>query len=121
VTPRADADTVANDEAGVYNLTAAEGLGYSYRWDLNNDGKWDNEKFGSRTQASLNLAAKENRTVRLEVKNAFGRTAVRSFSFERPAADLSGATPLPDRPAPGTGKARQLPSVRQIAPSEVAK
>jgi NADH-quinone oxidoreductase subunit L len=120
VTPRADAETAGNDESGVYNVTAAPGLGYSYRWDLNNDGKWDNEKFGSRTQASLNLAAKENRTVRLEVMNAFGRTAVRSFNFERPAPDLSGAVPLPaDRPA--LGKVRQLPSIRQLAPSEVAQ
>jgi NADH-quinone oxidoreductase subunit L len=121
VTPRAEAELASNDESGVYNVTAAPGLGYSYRWDLNNDGKWDSEKFGSRTQASLNLAAKENRTVRLEVKNAFGRTAVRSFSFERPPVDLSGAAPIPaDHPAP-TGKVRQLPTIRQVAPSEVAK
>jgi len=93
VTPRAEAKVSANDESGVYSLTAAQGLGYSYRWDLNNDGKWDDkEQFGSKTQQSLNLAVKENRTVRLEVKNAFGRTAVRSFDFARPAPDRSGAT-----------------------------
>ena len=127
VTPRADAETVANDQAGTYAVTAAQGLGYSYRWDLNNDGKWDNEKFGPRTQASLNLAAKENRTVRLEVKNAFGRTAVRTFSFERPALDLSGASPLPGGDSPDPSKVRQAPSIRQVptvrqlAPNEVAK
>ena len=93
VAPRAEAKLDANEESGVYSLTAAQGLGYSYRWDLNNDGKWDDkERFGSRTQQSLNLAVKENRTVRLEVKNAFGRTAVRSFNFARPAPDRSGAT-----------------------------
>ena len=91
VAPRADA-RVSNDDAGAYNVSASQGLGYSYRWDLNNDGKWDNEKFGSKTEASVKLAARENRTVRLEVKNAFGRTAVGSFNLERAPVDLSGNT-----------------------------
>jgi NADH-quinone oxidoreductase subunit L len=90
VTPRVEAETHNNDDSGAYSLTAAQGLGYSYRWDLNNDGKWDTDKFGAQTEASLKLAVKENRTVRLEVKNAFGRTATRSFSFARPQPDLSG-------------------------------
>ena len=125
VTPRVEAELASNDDSGVYNVTAAEGLGYSYRWDLNNDGKWDNEKFGARTQASLNLAAKENRTVRLEVKNAFGRTAVRSFSFARPAPDLSGATGRPDdangNSPPAAVKVRQLPQIKQLIKPEEAK
>ena len=109
VTPRAVAQMDRNDESGAYSLTAADGLGYSYRWDLNNDGKWDDEKFGSQTQASLNLAVKENRTVRLEVKNAFGRTAVRSFNLTRPAPDRSGATSRLDV-APGAAQQRRLPA-----------
>ena len=113
VTPRAEALVDANDDSGVYNLTAAEGLGYSYRWDLNNDGKWDGdkEKFGDKTQQSLNLAIKENRTVRLEVKNAFGRTAVRSFNFARPAPDRSGFTSQLDG---DTGKVRRAQDLRQL-------
>jgi NADH-quinone oxidoreductase subunit L len=91
VTPRVEAETLTDDSSGAYSLSAAQGLGYSYRWDLNNDGKWDTDKFGSQTHASLKLAIKENRTVRLEVKNAFGRTATRSFTFARPQPDLSGA------------------------------
>jgi hypothetical protein len=54
--------------------------------------------------------------VKLEVKNAFGRTATRSFSFVRPAPDMSGATSRLDAPPPAdgvlhrpTGLARQLP------------
>ena len=70
VTPRAEAEVDANDDSGVYSLTAAEGLGYSYRWDLNNDGKWDSdkEKFGNKTQQSLNLASQResNREARSE-------------------------------------------------------
>jgi NADH-quinone oxidoreductase subunit L len=118
VTPRAEAKLEANDESGVYSVTAAQGLGYSYRWDLNNDGKWDDkEKFGNRTQQSLNLAVKENRTVRLEVKNAFGRTAVRSFNFARPAPDRSGATSRLDAdPAPVRRalELRQLPKPQEM-------
>jgi len=118
VTPRAEAKLDSNDESGIYSLTAAPGLGYSYRWDLNNDGKWDDkEKFGSRTQQSLNLAVKENRTVRLEVKNAFGRTAVRSFNFARPAPDRSGATSRLDGDAAPVRRAleqRQLPKPQEM-------
>jgi NADH-quinone oxidoreductase subunit L len=113
VTPRAEAETLTDDSSGAYSLSAAEGLGYSYRWDLNNDGKWDTDKFGTQTHASLKLAVKENRTVRLEVKNAFGRTATRSFSFARPQPDLSGNGPRPsDQGAPmrklGAGDLRRL-------------
>jgi NADH-quinone oxidoreductase subunit L len=105
VTPRVEAETLTDDSSGAYSLSAAEGLGYSYRWDLNNDGKWDTDKFGSQTHASLKLAVKENRTVRLEVKNAFGRTAIRSFSFARPAPDLSGN---------GSRSAEQAAPVRKL-------
>src|SRR6478609_6013593 len=117
VTPRAEATVHANDESGVYSLTAAQGLGYSYRWDLNNDGKWDDkEKFGTKTQQSLNLAVKENRTVRLEVKNAFGRTAVRSFNFARPVPDRSGFTSQLDgnaAPVRRVGDVRPTPTPQE--------
>jgi NADH-quinone oxidoreductase subunit L len=115
VTPYVDAKTHSDDGAGTYTVSAAPGLGYSYRWDLNNDGKWDTEDYGSQTDVSLNLAVKENRTVRLEVKNAFGRTAVRSFSFVRPQPDLSGATSrLDPEPSGGDGQVRPAGFARQL-------
>jgi hypothetical protein len=69
------------------------------------------------------LAAKENRTVRLEVKNAFGRTAVRSFSFARPAVDLSGAAAAPgdNGNAPTPNKVRQMPQIKQLMQPKVAQ
>jgi hypothetical protein len=88
--PRVDAKSHSDNASGTYTVSAAPGLGYGYRWDLNNDGKWDSDDYGTKAEISLNLAVKENRTVRLEVKNAFGRTAVKSFSFTRPPPDLSG-------------------------------
>jgi NADH-quinone oxidoreductase subunit L len=88
--PRVDAKTHSDNASGTYTVSAAPGLGYGYRWDKENDGKWDSDDFTSQTELSIKLAVKENRTVRLEVKNAFGRTAVKSFSFTRPQPDLSG-------------------------------
>ncbi len=118
VTPRVEAETKSNDASGAYSLSAAQGLGYSYRWDLNNDGKWDTEKFSSQTRASLKLAVKENRTVRLEVKNAFGRTATRSFDFARPQPDLSGAL---SRGSPDQVPLRRMPNLRQLVKQGAAK
>jgi NADH-quinone oxidoreductase subunit L len=120
VTPRVDAQLASNEDTGAYSLIAAKGLGYTYRWDLNNDGVWDgDQKFGSRAQQSLNLTVRENRTVRLEVKNAFGRTAARSFNLTRPAPDRSGATSRLDVPPPALGQVRQLPGgLRQVAKPE---
>lgn len=117
VAPRADA-RVSSDDSGAYNLTASQGLGYSYRWDLNNDGKWDgkDETFGAKTEASVQLAARENRTVRLEVKNAFGRTAVGSFKLEREAPDLSGNL----GPA-GAAPMRRFPNPNQLAKPQGAQ
>jgi NADH-quinone oxidoreductase subunit L len=115
VTPRADAKTHSDDASGAYTVSAAPGLGYSYRWDINNDGKWDTEEFGSQTDVSVSLAVKENRTVKLEVKNAFGRTASRSFSFVRPQPDLSGATSRLDTPPAGDTAMHRAPGlVRQL-------
>jgi NADH-quinone oxidoreductase subunit L len=114
VTPRVEAETLTDDSSGAYSLSASEGLGYSYRWDLNNDGKWDTDKFGSQTHASLKLAVKENRTVRLEVKNAFGRTATRSFSFARPQPDLSGNGPRANAAEPAPQRKLGAADVRRM-------
>jgi NADH-quinone oxidoreductase subunit L len=114
--PRAEA-VVSNDEGGSYSLSAPRGLGYSYRWDTDNDGKWDgNAKFGSKTEASVTLKAKENRTVRLEVKNAFGRTAVAKFDLEREAPDLSGNLGPAGSPA-----TRRFPNPNQLAKPQGAQ
>ena len=120
VTPRVDAKLQIDDAAGVYSLTAAEGLGYSYRWDLNNDNVWDgDQKFGAQSQQQLKLIVRENRTVRLEVRNAFGRTMIKSFNLNRPAPDRSGATSRLEAPPTPRGKVRQLPpEIRQLVKPE---
>jgi NADH-quinone oxidoreductase subunit L len=90
--PRAEAKTVENHATGAYSVSATPGLGYSYRWDANGDGKWDAERFGDRSEVSFNLNVDQTRKVVLEVKNAFGRVAEKEFTFQRPKPDKSGAT-----------------------------
>jgi NADH-quinone oxidoreductase subunit L len=87
--PHAEAQTVADHRSGEYKLSAAPGLGYQYRWDQDGDGEWDTKEFGDQTKVQFSLARDTKRTVKLEVKNAFGRTAVEVFEIERPKEDRS--------------------------------
>src|SRR5262249_51172154 len=82
--PRAEARTAVDAAAGAYSVTAAPGLGYHYRWDANGDGQWDSPEFSDKTEVKLNLDPDSSRTVRLEVKNAFGRTASTEVLLHRP-------------------------------------
>jgi NADH-quinone oxidoreductase subunit L len=111
--PTANARVIPNTETGAYSVKAEPGLGYSYRWDENGDGKWEGDAFGGKTEVAFELKPNETRKVRLEVKNAFGGTSARSITVQRPKTDASGATPAeqakldaarakPTRPSPGT-------------------
>jgi NADH-quinone oxidoreductase subunit L len=105
--PRAEAKVVPNAATGAYSVSAAPGLGYSYRWDENGDGKWENEKFGSKTELAFELKPGESRKVRLEVRNAFYGTAAKVINVERPKTDKSGAT---DEEQAAIDKGRAKPS-----------
>ena len=89
--PHAYAKPTADDRSGSYSFTAAPGLGYQYRWDVDGDGKPDDDAFGPKQKVDLQLDVGQKRTVRLEVKNAFGRVASHDFAIERPKPDKSGA------------------------------
>jgi NADH-quinone oxidoreductase subunit L len=92
--PQARANVTAEPGTGSYKVTAAPGPGYSYRWDANGDGKWDDkEKFAGKREVALELAVDQTRDVRFEVRNAFGLTALGKVSLARPKPDLSGADP----------------------------
>jgi NADH-quinone oxidoreductase subunit L len=110
--PSADARVIPDAEPGKYSVRASPGLGYTYRWDENGDGKWEGD-FGGKTEVAFELKPNETRKVRLEVKNAFGGTSERLIPVRRPKIDASGATPAeqakidaararPLRPPPGT-------------------
>jgi NADH-quinone oxidoreductase subunit L len=122
--PRAEARVIPNTATGAYSITAAPGLGYTYRWDENGDGKFENERFGTKNELAFELKPAETRKVRLEVQNAFGNTATRLITVERPKIDKSGATDeeqaqidaargrQPRAPGAATGAARPPSSAR---------
>jgi hypothetical protein len=109
VLPHAKGTLLSDHRAGTYTVDAASGLGYQYRWDANGDGKWDSEEYGDQRKVAFNLGIDEKRTVRLEVKNAFGRTASRDFDLERPKPDLSGAPAILDVQKSLDGVLRAIP------------
>jgi NADH-quinone oxidoreductase subunit L len=83
---------VSGDAAtGQYSVQAAPGLGYSYRWDTNADGTFDSEEFGAASRVTVDLDEGASRDVRLEVKNAFGRTRQGVYQVSRPKRDGASA------------------------------
>ncbi len=87
--PHASIRQTVNHGAGNYALVAAPGLGYSYRWDVDGEQGWDSEKFSDQKNARFNLEVTEERTVRVQVKNAFGVTSEKEFTYVRPRPDAS--------------------------------
>ena len=64
-----------NEKGGSYEVQAAPGFGYAYRWDADGDGTFDTERFGSERALLVTAEAGKTKQVRLEVKNAFGLSA----------------------------------------------
>jgi NADH-quinone oxidoreductase subunit L len=119
--PRAEAKTVNNHAAGAYSVNAAPGLGYKYRWDANGDGQWDSEDFGQETVQKFSLDVAASRTVRLEVMNAFGRTASADIVVARPRPDRSGAAGVTlDVERGADGQLRGVPRDSELAPAPAA-
>jgi len=81
--PHANATVVdaGNDD---FTITAAPGLGYSYRWDADGDGKPEKDAFGGDTTLKLHIEPGKSQNVRLEVKNSFGLVAGKTIHVERP-------------------------------------
>jgi NADH-quinone oxidoreductase subunit L len=79
--------TIADATAGRLTVEAAPGLGYTYRWrtgastDRSDRGVWSSER-----TLSLEVPPGQKKTVVLEVKNAFDRTAARTIVVERPSS-----------------------------------
>lgn len=88
--PHADA-VVSGAEDGTFKVTAAGGVGYTFRWDADGDGKLDSEEFGTMNEVGVQLDPGKSKTVVLEVRNAFGRTTRREFQVTRPLRDGQSA------------------------------
>ena len=84
--PNATVVDAGNDD---YQVTAAPGVGYAYRWDANGDGTPDKPDFGATQTLKVHLEPGKTQTVQLEVKNAFGLVRKKSIHVARPAEPTS--------------------------------
>ncbi|HEX4337990.1 MAG TPA: NADH-quinone oxidoreductase subunit L [Polyangiaceae bacterium] len=87
--PQAKTHVERDDNSGHYTVSAAPGLGYSYRWDADADGKPDSADFSDKKSVELSLGVGQSRNVELEVKNAFGRVGHETVTLTRPKPDDS--------------------------------
>jgi NADH-quinone oxidoreductase subunit L len=77
---------IAQGSAGRLTVEAAPGLGYTYRWRTRAPlTKADAEAWSRERTLSLDVPPGQKRTIVLEVKNAFDRTAARTIVVEREA------------------------------------
>jgi len=90
--PHAELSVLGDAVSGRYVVSASPGLGYTYRWDENGDGKYESNNYLARTSLDLSLGRAERRTIKLEVANVFGRTDEETIVIERPREDKSGGT-----------------------------
>ncbi len=107
--PHASTVVSSDAETGKFTVTASPGLGYSYRWDADGDGTVDSEEFGDGRTIELVVGVDEKKTVRVEVKNAFGRIAARDVVLERARKDLSAPRAAGDATEAGRLAGRAVP------------
>jgi NADH-quinone oxidoreductase subunit L len=81
--------TVVDAGSDDYVVTAAAGVGYSYRWDSDGDGKPDKPDFAASPTLKVHVEPGKTAAVKLEVKNAFGLVRSRKITVARPPAPTS--------------------------------
>lgn len=113
--PHAFLHVDADHNSGKYSVSAASGLGYAYRWDADGDGKFDSEEFGESPKVDVALKNGEQRHVKLEVKNAFGRIATKTIDIMRPNAEpqAQSASDVSEGQQGAENVARALQKVRE--------
>jgi NADH-quinone oxidoreductase subunit L len=82
---------VREDVPGKYHVEATPGLGYRFRWHTRDPERPDNENFGTNRAIEFELAPGETKIVKVDVKNAFNRTATGTVSIVRPIASPTEA------------------------------
>jgi hypothetical protein len=83
---RPDASVLVEETTpGHYAIEARSGLGYRFRWYSQSPDKPDTDGFGEQRAVEVDLVEGETKSIKLEVKNAFERTATVSV-------ELSGRT-----------------------------
>jgi NADH-quinone oxidoreductase subunit L len=78
--------TVREDAAGRYVVEASPGLGYAYRWHSKSPDSPDSDAWSTRRSVVIDVPMGENKVVKVEVKNAFGRVSTGSVIVAHPAA-----------------------------------
>ena len=89
VEPHPEATVTENAATGDYTVQVGPGPGYEYRWYLDPAKPDTTPKDFTKEMAPLKLNLKEGETkvVKLEVKNAFGRTSTKEITMKRPKPD----------------------------------
>jgi NADH-quinone oxidoreductase subunit L len=81
--------TVTAIEGAEVTVTAAPGIGYSYRWDADGDGRPDAPQFSPEPTLRMHGSPGQIMNVNLEVKNALGFVAARAVRVAVPNATAS--------------------------------
>jgi NADH-quinone oxidoreductase subunit L len=105
VAPHAAASVDAtNEDKGDYVVMAGPGMGYQFRWDANNDGKADSDKFTPQSSVKIHLDEGKSQTVKLEIQNAFNFHGSTTVEVNRPpklTAAAPGGGVIQGGPLPG--------------------
>jgi NADH-quinone oxidoreductase subunit L len=84
---RPDASVSVYQKApGRYAVEAGPGIGYRFRWYTRSADRPDTDAFGYRRAVDVDVAEGQQLSIKLEVKNAFERTAIRSVQIQGPPA-----------------------------------
>ncbi|MBN9168197.1 MAG: NADH-quinone oxidoreductase subunit L [Myxococcales bacterium 68-20] len=89
VEPHADFTVV--EQNGDYTLQAGSGPGYEFRWYPDATKEPQTKDFSVSDNLKVHVADGKSQTVKLEVKNAFGRIGTKAYTITRPASPISGA------------------------------
>jgi hypothetical protein len=87
------ADLSINEGAnGEFTLTAAPGPGYTFKWYPDATKEAQQKDFGNTDHIPVHLDEGKQQTVKLEVRNAFGRIDSKEVVLKRPAAEKPPTT-----------------------------
>jgi NADH-quinone oxidoreductase subunit L len=87
VEPHADFTVV--EQNGDYTLKAGPGPGYAYRWYADATKEPQAKDFGATDNLRVHVADGKSQTVKLEVRNAFGRVGAKELTIVRPAGSTA--------------------------------
>ncbi len=107
--PHAKLDIVPDPASGKYGVVARAGLGYSYRWDADGDGRFEGERRKDNRRLEVSLARAEKRRVGLEVTGPTGAVVTTELVIERPRLDQSHGVMRLDVFEDADGKTRLAP------------